>query len=138
MVVRVFSRAKNVLVTHVVRLLIGHPVSTADTDGVTTVEVPEGVHAVTAALPVAALEVAALIEDDLEKERETCITQVIVRYILYINWLQYACADCRGHCSPLNKLNYLFMSPPGVQAPPVCTLIFSLYSWLNRLSTAQI
>lgn len=80
-VVRVFSRAKDVLVTHVVRLLIGHPVSAADTDGVTTVEVPKGVHAVTAALPVTALEVAAFIEDNLEKKREARVTQVDVRHI---------------------------------------------------------
>lgn len=64
-VVRVLAGAKYVLVTHVVRLLVGHPVTAADTDGVAAVEVPEGVHAVTAALPVAALEVGSLIEDDL-------------------------------------------------------------------------
>lgn len=65
-VIRVLARAEDVLVAHVVRLLIGHPVTTADTDGVAAVEMPEGVHAVTAALPVAALEVAAFIEDYLE------------------------------------------------------------------------
>lgn len=81
-VVRVLSRAKDVLVAHVVRLLIGHPVTTADTDGVTTVEVPEGVHAVTAALPVTALEVAALIEDNLEKDREACISQLPVAILM--------------------------------------------------------
>lgn len=69
-VVGVLARAEDVLVAHVVRLLIGHPVTTAHTDGVTTVEVPEGVHAVTAALPVTALEVAALVEDYLEEGRE--------------------------------------------------------------------
>ncbi len=89
-VVRVLARAKDVLVTHVVRLLIGHPVTTADTDGVAAVEVPEGVHAVTAALPVAALEVAALVKDNLEKETEACITQVNMRYLQYIYWLQYS------------------------------------------------
>lgn len=71
LVVRIFSGAKNVLVTHEVRLLIGHPLATADTDGVAKVDVPESVHAVSAALPVTALEVAALIEDNLKK-RETC------------------------------------------------------------------
>lgn len=69
-VVRVLARADDVLVTHVVRLLIGHPVTTTDTDGITAVEVPEGVHAVTAALPVASLEVAALVEDNLGKRKE--------------------------------------------------------------------
>lgn len=70
-VVGVLSGAEDVLVAHVVRLLIGHPVSPADTDGVAAPDVPEGVHAVTAALPVAALEVAALVEDDLDEgERE--------------------------------------------------------------------
>lgn len=64
-VVGVLAGAKDVLVTHVVRLLVGHPVSAADTDGVAAVEVPEGVHAVTVALPVAALEVGPLVEDDL-------------------------------------------------------------------------
>lgn len=66
-VVGVLSGAEDVLVAHVVRLLIGHPVSPADTEGVTAPDVPEGVHAVTAALPVAALEVAALVEDDLDE-----------------------------------------------------------------------
>lgn len=67
--VGVLAWAEDVLVTHVVRLLIGHPVTAADTDGVAAVEVPEGVHAVAAALPVAPLEVAAFVEDYLEKER---------------------------------------------------------------------
>lgn len=75
-VVRVLSRAHDVLVTHVVRLLIGHPVTTADTDGVTTVEVPECVHAVTAALPVTALEVAALVEDNLEKGKTSMMLYI--------------------------------------------------------------
>lgn len=67
-VVRILAGAEDVLVTHVVRLLIGHPVTTADTEGVTAVEMPEGVHAVSAALPVAALVVAAFVEDNLGKE----------------------------------------------------------------------
>lgn len=66
----VFSRAENVLVTHVERLLIGHPVATTDTDGVATVEVPEGVHAVSVALPVTALEVTPFIENNLERRTE--------------------------------------------------------------------
>lgn len=78
-VVRVLARAEDVLVTHVVRLLIGHPVTAADTDGVTAVEVPEGLHAVAAALPVAALEVAAFVEDDLEKEWQAGMSEVNVR-----------------------------------------------------------
>ncbi len=69
----ILAGAEDVLVTHVVRLLIGHPVTPTHTDGVTTVEVPEGVHAVTAALPVTALEVTAFVEDNLEKEREAQI-----------------------------------------------------------------
>lgn len=69
-VVRVLARAENVLVSHVVRFLVEHAVAAADTEGVAVVEVPKGVHAVTAALPVAALEVAALVEDDLEERRE--------------------------------------------------------------------
>lgn len=69
-VVGVFSRAKNVLVTHVERLLIGHPVPTTDTDGVATVEVPKGVHAVSVALPVTALEVTPFIENNLERRKE--------------------------------------------------------------------
>jgi len=68
-VVGVVARPEDVLVAHIVRLLIGHPVTTADTDGVAAVEVPEGLHAVIAALPVAALVVAALVEDNLERER---------------------------------------------------------------------
>lgn len=67
-VVGVLAGAEDVLVAHVVRLLIGHPVTAADADGVTAVEMPEGVHAVAVALPVAALEVAAFVEDDLEEE----------------------------------------------------------------------
>lgn len=80
-VVRVFARAEDVLVTHVVRLLIGHPVTTSDTDGIASVDVPEGVHAVTGALPVASLEVVALVEDNLEKEKEACTNRIHVRYI---------------------------------------------------------
>lgn len=77
MVVGVLAGANDVLVAHVVRLLMGHPVTTAHTDGVAAVEVLEGVHAVTAALPVAALEVAALVEDNLEK-RETYVTHKLM------------------------------------------------------------
>lgn len=65
-IVGVLARAEDVLVPHVVGLLIGHPVTAADTDGVAAVEVSEGVHAVTAALPVPALEVAAFVEDYLD------------------------------------------------------------------------
>lgn len=64
-VVGVLAGAQDVLVAHVVRLLVGHPLAAADTDGVAAVEVLEGVHAVAAALPVAALEVAAFVEDYL-------------------------------------------------------------------------
>lgn len=86
-VVRVLARAEDVLVSHVVRFLVEHAVAAADTDGVAVVEVPEGVHAVTAALPVAALEVAALVEDDLEERRERENT-VYVSYksINLIDW----------------------------------------------------
>lgn len=77
-VVGVFSRAKNVLVAHVERLLIGHPVSTTDTDGVATVEVPKGVHAVSVALPVTALEVPPFIEDNLERRTEQARVKEII------------------------------------------------------------
>lgn len=69
-VVWVLARAQDVLIAHVVRLLIGYPVTAHDADGITAVEVPEGVHAVTAALPGAALEVAAFVEDNLHIERQ--------------------------------------------------------------------
>lgn len=71
MVVGVLAGTQDVLVAHVVRLLVGHPVAPADADGIAAADVPEGVHAVAAALPVAALEVAALVEDDLEKEERS-------------------------------------------------------------------
>ena len=71
MVVGVLALVQDVLVAHEVGLLIAHPVTAADADGVAAVEVLEGVHAIAVALPVAALEVAALVEDDLrERERE--------------------------------------------------------------------
>lgn len=79
-IIRILARAENVLVAHVVGLLVGHPVTTADTDGVAAVEVPVGVHAVTAALPVAALEVPTLVEDDLQKERYGCVINICVKY----------------------------------------------------------
>ena len=70
-VVGVLALVQDVLVAHEVGLLIAHPVTAADADGVAAVEVLEGVHAIAVALPVAALEVAALVEDDLrERERE--------------------------------------------------------------------
>lgn len=68
-VVGVLAGAHDVLVAHVVRLLVGHPVTAAHSDGVAAVEVLESVHTVTAALPVAALEVMAFIEDDLEQKK---------------------------------------------------------------------
>ena len=68
-VVGVLALVQDVLVAHEVGLLIAHPVAAADADGVAAVEVLEGVHAIAVALPVAALEVAALVEDDL-RERE--------------------------------------------------------------------
>lgn len=91
MVVGVFSRAEDVLVTHVERLFIGHPVATADTDGVATVEVPKSVHAVSVALPVTALEVAPFIENNLERRKEQ--------------------ARVRVYCST-------YILPVGVTAPP--------------------
>lgn len=80
--VGVLARTEDVLVAHVVRLLVGHPLTTADPDGVAAVDVPEGVHAVTAALPVAALEVAAFVEDYLEKrEKYTSLRFMSFSYI---------------------------------------------------------
>lgn len=67
MVIWVVARAEDVLVAHVVRLLVGHPVAAADTHGVAAVEVPEGVHAVTAALPVAAHVVSAFVKHNLKR-----------------------------------------------------------------------
>lgn len=69
--VGVLAGAQDILVAHVMRLLVGHPVAPAHADGVAAPDVPEGVHAVAAALPVAALEVAALVEDDLEKKKRS-------------------------------------------------------------------
>lgn len=125
MVVRVLARAEDVLVTHVVRLLIGHPVTTTDADGITAVEVPEGVHAVTAALPVASLEVAALVEDNLEKgERETCITHVKVWYV-YIDWLvAIHMNELQGTLLSLEQAHCFFMSPSCLQASLVLFSVF--------------
>lgn len=83
-VVGVLAGAEDVLVAHVVWLLVGHPVTATDPDGVAAVEVPEGVHAVTAALPVAALEVRALVEDDLKREEREKRTRFRVFRLSFI------------------------------------------------------
>lgn len=104
MVVRVLSGADDVLVAHVEGLLVGHPVAAADADGVAAVEVAEGVHAVGVALPVTALEVAPLIENDLQEskgEKKGGDKRESERR------LQYRRAACRGQSSPLNNANVL-------------------------------
>lgn len=105
-VVGVLARAEDVLVSHVVRLLIEHAVTAADTDGVAAVEVPEGVHAVTAALPVAALEVAALEEDNLKerKVRETKLYKDML-WDIFLNRLQRTLQSCEK----VQIFSFLFM-----------------------------
>lgn len=68
-IVRVLPTAQDVLIAHEVGLLVAHPVTSHDPDGVTAVEVVEGVGAVRGALVRAALEVAAFVEDNLTTER---------------------------------------------------------------------
>lgn len=63
--VRILPTAQDVLITHVVGLLIAHPVTSHDPDGVAAVKVPEGVKAVFGALIRASLEVVAFVKDDL-------------------------------------------------------------------------
>ena len=68
MKVRVLPTAQDVLITHVVGLLVGHPVTPHDPNGVAAAEVPEGVVAVLRALIKAPLEIAAFVKDDLSGE----------------------------------------------------------------------
>ena len=91
-VVVVLSLVQDVLVSHEVGLLITNPVAAADADGVAAVEVLEGVHAIAVALPVAAREVAALVEDDLserERERER-VSFMWINVDIYLT----ACSSC--------------------------------------------
>lgn len=89
----------------------------ADTDGVATAEVPVGVHAVTAALPVTALEVAAFIEDNLARREKHASLKLM---------LQYSCVDSRGHCSPLNKLFHQSFNCSHLSHIPYTCISFSV------------
>lgn len=63
--VRVLPTAQDVLISHIVRLFVGHPVTSHDPDGVAAVKVSVGVKAVFRALVGATLKVQAFVEDDL-------------------------------------------------------------------------
>lgn len=69
-IVRILPRAQDVLIPHIVGLLVAHPMTPHDPEGVAAVEVPVGVIAVRGALIGAPLEVAAFVKDDLVTERQ--------------------------------------------------------------------
>ena len=67
--VGVLALGQNILVARVVGLLVGHPAARVHADGVAVGDVRMHVSAVDIALIVTALEVPALVEDDLKTAR---------------------------------------------------------------------